>query len=369
MRLPAYDDLSKEQDAVTTLPLEGRYLIAGAPGTGKTVVALYRASLMIRRQKAPTMLTYSRLLTEYVRASKLPNTVTSSMNTFHSWMYGYFRSNYGRPPMKVPGRQYDHDWDAIVRHMGIQRPTRGRAEYLLVDEGQDLPAQLYMIFSEFVTENLTVFADENQRIMPDQSTMREICDSADIHPKNIYTLTRNYRNTLQIHDLACHFHRGARTGLALAPEKPGERPLALGMSSLEDQIAWILAYEARNSDQSIGVLVRTKTLMRRLYSALNGKTVNAVDAFDRDQDMQPGFDRAGITILCYPSAKGLEFDAVFLVGVEGFTDLHLSQDDEMMRLYVLCTRAREALFLLHTGPTCPLVDSIPTSLLERRQHG
>ncbi|RJF74612.1 DUF2075 domain-containing protein [Deinococcus cavernae] len=367
MRLPAYDDLSKEQDAVTTLPLDGRYLIAGAPGTGKTVVALYRASRMVSREKPPVMLTYSRLLTEYVKASGLPANVTASMNTYHSWLYRYFRANYRQPPMKKPDSTYDHDWQAIFSHMSTRPPQQGKTEYMLIDEGQDLPKELYLILSTFVSQHLTVFADENQRITTDQSTMQEICHSADIHPRDIYYLKRNYRNTREIHDLACHFHRGSPTGLAEAPERPGERPVAVGMSGLKQQVDWIRAWEARNSDQSIGVLVRKKSMLRTVLSMLAGTTVNDVHAFDRDNGMQPEFDRAGITILCYQSSKGLEFDTVFLLQTEDFTHLHLSQDDEMMRLYVLCTRAREHLFLLYTGQSCPLVESIPSELLERRQ--
>jgi len=43
-KLPNYGDLNKEQDKVLALPKDGQFLIVGGPGTGKSVVALLRAS-------------------------------------------------------------------------------------------------------------------------------------------------------------------------------------------------------------------------------------------------------------------------------------------------------------------------------------
>ena len=42
-RLPPIQDLGKEQEAARALPKEGQHLIIGGPGTGKSVLALFRA--------------------------------------------------------------------------------------------------------------------------------------------------------------------------------------------------------------------------------------------------------------------------------------------------------------------------------------
>ena len=41
--LPGIEDLTKDQERVLALPREGRHLIVGGPGTGKTTVCLLRA--------------------------------------------------------------------------------------------------------------------------------------------------------------------------------------------------------------------------------------------------------------------------------------------------------------------------------------
>jgi Cdc6-like AAA superfamily ATPase len=65
MKLPSYQDLSKEQDRINNLPLEGSYLVTGPPGTGKTVMALYRAQMLSKRNAKAQLLMYSRLLSQY----------------------------------------------------------------------------------------------------------------------------------------------------------------------------------------------------------------------------------------------------------------------------------------------------------------
>jgi hypothetical protein len=69
MRLPSYEDLSKEQDRINNLPLDGSFLVTGPPGTGKTVMALYRASVLQSKKRHVSLLMHSRLLTKYTTSA------------------------------------------------------------------------------------------------------------------------------------------------------------------------------------------------------------------------------------------------------------------------------------------------------------
>jgi DNA helicase II / ATP-dependent DNA helicase PcrA len=57
-----------------------------------------------------------------------------------------------------------------------------------------------------------------------------------------------------------------------------------------------------------------------------------------------------VTVLCFASAKGLEFDAVFLPELQTVPVDDQNELVTKMNLYVMVSRARTHLFLLLTDP-------------------
>ncbi len=55
MRLPPVEDLTRNQREIIDLPLVESHLITGAPGSGKSVMAVHRAKMLIS-QGRPTMI-------------------------------------------------------------------------------------------------------------------------------------------------------------------------------------------------------------------------------------------------------------------------------------------------------------------------
>ena len=81
--------------------------------------------------------------------------------------------------------------------------------------------------SSCISESLTVFADENQRITGQQSTIAEIRAATGIH--DTLKLTRNYRNTRPIAEFAASFYTGLPSGIPELPPSSarGERPFLI----------------------------------------------------------------------------------------------------------------------------------------------
>jgi superfamily I DNA/RNA helicase len=364
VRLPAYQDLSKEQDRINNLVLDGSHLVVGPPGTGKTVMALYRAKMLKKKRAEVTLLMYSRLLSQYTMAAVQELDIDGVVRTFHSWLWSFYRRLYRKEPPEIDVFKYD--WTAILKVLNVSPPQQNGLPHLIIDEGQDLPKEFFPV-ARHLAHHLTVFADENQRLWEDNSTIDEIKVYSGID--RVHSLTRNYRNSQEIAQLAAHFYTGLETGIPDLPERHGEKPVMIQQKDLNDAVEFIIRFEHTNADLEIGVFTPTKKLQRKLVNRLQGKTKNPLEEYVGGQGAGAAvlnFGRPGIKVINFQSAKGLEFDAVFIPELQ---QIDTSPNDPVLRMkfYVLISRARRYLFLSYSGPDQPrIIGMLPKDLLEWR---
>ena len=366
MRLPSYQDLSKEQDSINNLPLDGSYLVTGPPGTGKTVMALYRSAMLQAKKRTSSLLMFSKLLSQYTDAATSELLIDGNVQTYHSWIYWYFRRRHGIVPPSL--KKYYYDWPELLRIVNASPPPDTECPDLIVDEGQDLPKEFYIV-ARLLSKNLTVFADENQRLRADNSTITEIRQYGGFGANGTHSLTRNYRNTAEIAALSAHYFTGLRTGIASTPERHGDLPVVMRHHNLDATVDFIRNYESANSDLEIGVLTPTSDVQKRIIEALGDSTINPVQYYRRVEDEVPpelDFDRPGIKVVNYQSGKGLEFDTVFMPALN---KMHGDPSDPMVRMtmYVMTSRARSQLYLSYWTTTPPrIVEDIPEGVAEWR---
>jgi superfamily I DNA/RNA helicase len=364
MKLPSYQELSKEQDAINNLPLDESFLVIGPPGTGKTVMALYRASMLNKRKEDVFVLMHSRLLMQYTKSGIGALKIDGMVDTFHHWLYSFFKGKFSLHPPSIA--KWVYDWPEIFRLLSAKPCAPGSLPHLIVDEGQDLPPNFYFA-AKYLARRLTVFADENQRIQKENSTLKDIKIYG---PKSVHKLTRNYRNTKEIAALASAFATGLESGVAAPPTKSGDAPLLLRHQKLHMEIDYIVRFERSRPDLDIGILVPTKEVQKQFVNRLEGKTTNSVQAYLGGKGGKAApirFDTPGIKVVCYQSAKGLEFDAVFLPSLQTVA-LNASLPEFRMLYFVLLSRAREHLTLSYCGDDRPsLLSQFPLELLDCRE--
>jgi DNA helicase IV len=362
MRLPAYQDLSKEQDRINDLPLDGSHLVVGPPGTGKTVMALYRAQRLHKAGRPVVLLTHNRLLMQYTDAAIKELSISGVVQTFWSWFgtwhWKQFRTNL---PQRAP---YDLLWDDIWQSVNSNPPRPGDVPYLIIDEGQDIPKQFYTLARMFAT-NITVFADENQIITEKASRIDDIRAYGGFGATT-HRLNRNYRNTKEIAAVSDVFATSSTTGVADPPTRSGPTPTFAVFDKTNSVVEHIARFEKAYNDLEIGVLVPTSDLRKSYVNRLEKRTANPVQTFEGGKGKAAvvvNFDTAGIKVITYASAKGLEFDAVFMPELQTVENFTTPVSD--MKLYVMTSRAREHLFLSSCGEGLPVVaDRFPKEHIE-----
>ena len=228
--LPGIQDLSKEQEAARALPKEGQHLIVGGPGTGKSVLALIRARRHQRDDDDFLFLVFNHLLN---RASDQLFGTGLVSRTWDGWFRNTFRELAGQAvPVQEPndGGYREIDWDRVDEIVHAMPDTAtSRTPFLVIDEGQDMPASFYQALVALGFDRFFVVADQNQQITDENSSRKDIADCLAIEPNDVIELKQNYRNSYAVARLAREFYTGdpASPRPALPQSAPGAVPHAL----------------------------------------------------------------------------------------------------------------------------------------------
>jgi DNA helicase IV len=348
VKLPAFEDLSKEQDLIYNLDLDGNYIVSGPPGTGKSVMALYRAQVLTFDDREPSVLMYSKVLKQYTEQAANEVDVAGYVTTFHSWFWNFWRTHYRNSPPTMTGNSYEHDWAQIAQEFMTNPPELGGLADLIVDEAQDLSLGFFRI-ARFVARNITVFADENQQLFDNNTTLREI--ETGIGAREHLVLRRNYRNTAEIAAVAAKYYAGTPTGIPDPPERHGEKPTLRRYASTDEFIDFVARYVKARTNLTVGIACPNQNIQRRLCRELaSRKLAIPVQQYisGNRQHSVLDFDSPAVTIVHYKSLKGLEFDTLFVPELQQVTADATSAATRMM-FYVVMSRARDELHLSWSG--------------------
>lgn len=362
MKLPNESQLSLEQKEVCFAPPDENILVVGPPGSGKTVVAVFRKTSMQKQNSQVQTLVHNHVLSRY----------TDVETTFLAWLSQWWRRATGSAaPKDRSTQQFALDYDSMLSSARSEYrkaiARKGNWGHLIIDEAQDLDQRAHKLlagvqekcFPSDEMPALSILADENQRLTASNSTIDEITDCYLIAKSEVYQLTQNYRNTREIADLASEFYVGLSSGIPSLPDRRGDLPQCYETSQLNDAITKIANFVTLNPTQDVGVLVLYKGTRKKLYNRLKHRLPDSdviVQEYESSGQAKENaralqFDKGGsVTVLCYASAKGLEFDTVFLPELQHLDPSRIGQVETRMTLYVMLSRARDGLFLMLTDP-------------------
>lgn len=359
--LPNIEDLTKQQEKIRALPSEGRYLIVGGPGTGKSVVALFRVKKLQRENKSCVCLAFNRLL---IASNKQLAQEEIRSEQWQKWFNGVYKNTLGqqtvpRLPSDKPFKEYD--WQTILQTIDEYNnsdvpKTDFSHEFLVIDEGQDMPPQFYKALIQLGFKNFFVVADQNQRIQENNSSLKELMQELDVDGSQIYDLVDNYRNTYAIAKLCEHFFTDSGSEKPQLPNQVynSQKPIVFGYDKRE-QFGKIVERIINNvkdkPNQLIGIICPNTNISNEYFDFLK----NYIEQYQlnilltrhyKNNKDEVQFNQGGIVVINAQGCKGLEFDMVFLADIN---HLYINQrdiDSTKKLLYVMTSRARERLILL-----------------------
>lgn len=338
------DELTADQiRAVELNPNENR-VILGAPGSGKTQILLHRARFLSDdrcvRPDRFHIFVYTNVLKDYIRTALLDlDLPDATVTTLDDWCKQFYEREISyRLPWDQANRK--PDFAAIRRAVHPLVKTRKLFDFVLVDEGQDLPPETFALIRD-LAPHVTVAMDHKQQIYRGGSGEVEIIKALGLKRSNVMLLDA-FRCCPYIVRVASEFiddprEREAFLNQSRTSQSDIQTPLLYVASDVDDEKDRLIEVlrERQIVDRSIAILLSNNAKVESFAHRCRGQGV-PIETKKTGLDFGNSTSKA-ITI---HSAKGLTFDSVLLprLVVSSFSGQHLNGMARQL-LYVGMTRA------------------------------
>jgi hypothetical protein len=307
-----------------------RAAIAGAAGTGKTIIAMEKARRSAASGNRTLLTCFNRPLAEFVAGQLADCSV--DVATFHSFCRRAATLAGISIPVDVPTDELMANVLPGLLFDATCLPSWSAYDTIIVDEGQDFMTHWWPALDASLAKGRSghfyVFYDDNQSVY---GATRQLPTDASLSP---FRLSRNLRNTQRIHQAALHHYRGGPV------EAIGPEGLEVSWIIAESPSATLRALNAlvirlcgpeRILPEEIGVIVMNEQEIAQYAGAAS---IGTHPAARLDQ-----FHAGAITIDTARRFKGLERQVIVLVA----SDTLLGEPE---LAYVALSRPRSGLFVI-----------------------
>ncbi len=365
MPLSETEVLDRIYERKASLIGDGHRIIFGVAGSGKTVLLLAKAKMLANdSHKKILVLCFNKALAAYFRSVLRQSNITSLH--FHAWGASL-------------GATYDEDVDRYGNNMLRLIGFSSRFDAVLVDEGQDFPANWFRCAKAALIDpdqgNLLVAYDGAQQVYRQKSfswSQVGIRARGRTHSKDL-GLHLNYRNTREIVSAAESFctlptEEDADVAGAASRIDPdlstrqGARPTLLRRASrtdecreIEKRVATLISELGTPASDIAVIWPRLPTFLKRVHARMRHQLATLAPVVFIQNDLEYDLASTGIRMLNVHQSKGLQFKHVFML----WTDLLPWQDEDQDRtlLYIALTRAEETLTLTYSDSS-PFVEKL-----------
>ena len=312
-------------------------IVAGCAGSGKSVIAMYKAQQILESKGDVILIAYTKSLNRYMRQGK-ENSLDERF--FYHWQW----IDQGMP----------------------------KADYIIVDEIQDFDREEIMQFINAARRCFFFFGDTAQSIYrafgKETLTIDQISSMTGIKVSRLYN---NYRLPKPIAKITQEYlglteeDNVRKYSESLYLSKENASPVFVECHSRQEQIDCIISIIRKNKYRNVGILVPENDLVLEIMNAFTSEKFACEFKFNagyndyRNKDTL-NFKTEYPKLMTYHSAKGLQFETVILPFYQGANNL-----DEKKSLYVAMTRTYRHLYVLYNGDMLKPLKGVPERLYER----
>lgn len=358
------DDIQRE---VLNQTLDKSCIVTGCAGSGKSVIALQKAK-RIQNEKGNDykIIVYTKALCDFMNGGKEQLGLTQRFYYHEEWKWKKVLKQYGR---KGAFWVYERDEN------GNKILDRSSADYIIVDEIQDFTKEEIQEFINATNKHFFFFGDTGQSIyngmiMPNGQpkvtlpveNIRSMCPSSKEFP-----LYNNYRLPKPIAKITQDFigvDVDSYGSGSVYKSKENKKPCFIEDKSMAEQIAAIARIIKRDSLTDVGILVPSNDMIPEISRMLNNEEINHEIRYNDKEDWKLSKDTLDFSttnpkLMTYHSAKGLQFETVFIPGVTEAYD-----DGARKSLYVAMTRTYRGLYVMYSGILPKPLSNVPKELYQ-----
>lgn len=350
-------ELDDIQMRVLNSVLDKNIVVSGCAGSGKSVLALQKAK-RVQSENAGSceVIVFTRALCRYMESGRSQLGLNCPFYVKDSW-----KGRYGKP----------------------------KADYVIVDEIQDFSAEEVQDFMDAARKHFFFFGDTAQSIygwLKNTCSMQQIgFMAAQNGSYKDFPLYNNYRLPKPVARITQDY-----IGIGVDPYGDGDvyksqenrKPRFIRYDSFEKQMEAIVRIIYNNNLTDVGILIPDGHKIREALDVLQrcdaeirasnilldlqrgGNPMNFDVKYNDKLDWRNGketlnFNTNNPKLMTYHSAKGLQFETVFL------PDFHDPGDPNWQKaIYVAMTRTCRNLYVMYSGEMPAILQRIPTNLYE-----
>jgi superfamily I DNA/RNA helicase len=327
-------ELDDYQTPIIQKKINNSFVVKGSAGSGKTVLALWKArEIEDAKLGSYYVVVYTKALRQFVNDG-VNEVGLSQSRVVHHW--------YWKNKLKQP-----------------------KADYVIIDEVQDFTKTELLELQKSANKALILFGDSAQQVYkglkPDLMTMEQIAYHTSLP---IEQLVLNHRLPKKIGRVAEYINETGDSLESRCTKEGANKPFLVKAYDWEQQLNFIKDTIEERGYTDVGILLPDNKLVKSADEFYKGKNSRVESKYDiswpDNTKFTLNFHSENPKILTYHSAKGLQFEAVFIPSCsEGVINRR-----NVNPMYVALTRTYQDLFVMYTNTLTDVLDPIPRTLFE-----